>query len=383
MKTEHKIKFYPVGNADNTLIKLSDNTTIIIDCQIREGETDTNGIKIFDVKKDLLKELEKDTNKNHFVDVFVLSHPHNDHCLGFEKNFYSGKPEDYGDSNRKNEEIIIGELWVTQQIFINDLCSDALAIRKEVKRRKKLFEENHKDAHKSGNRLRFIGYNENDTTVDGLHYVPGETVNQFNGVTSDYLSFFIHAPFKDHLVVGKAERDHNTTSIIFQAQFRTEKNGEVKSKVLFSGDSDHYVWEKVKTITEGNNNEDKLEWDIFLTPHHCSWTFFNDTPYKDNKEPKDYALDMLDYKNDNADVVASSVEILDNDANPPCYQAKEEYEKKVGKSHFRNTAINVDKKAPEPIVYIIDDNGFTLLKAAQAATSTILTSSTPRAGRIC
>lgn len=32
---EHKIKFYPVGNADCTLIKLSNGKTIIIDCQIK------------------------------------------------------------------------------------------------------------------------------------------------------------------------------------------------------------------------------------------------------------------------------------------------------------------------------------------------------------
>ena len=35
---EHKIKFYPVGNADCTLIKLGDGTTILIDCFINNAK---------------------------------------------------------------------------------------------------------------------------------------------------------------------------------------------------------------------------------------------------------------------------------------------------------------------------------------------------------
>ena len=125
MTQKHIIKFYPVDNADNTLIKLSDDSTVQIDCQIRDGEENSNGVKIYDVKKDLLKELKKDSNKNPFVDLFVLSHPHKDHCLGFEKNYYCGDPDEYADDNRKKDEIIVGELWVTQQIFLNDICEEA------------------------------------------------------------------------------------------------------------------------------------------------------------------------------------------------------------------------------------------------------------------
>ena len=168
MSTQHKIKFYPVGNADNTLIKLHDGTTILIDCQIREGEDDSNGVKIFDVKQDLLKELSKDGNDNYYVDLFVFTHPHEDHCLGFEKNFYSGAPNEYSNSNRDNEEIIIGEIWVTQQAFSNNLCDDAGAIRKEAKRRRrKLFEEKDSKRNKYGNILRIIGYNDSDNTTEG------------------------------------------------------------------------------------------------------------------------------------------------------------------------------------------------------------------------
>lgn len=380
MTQKHIIKFYPVDNADNTLIKLSDDSTVQIDCQIRDVEENSNGVKIYDVKKDLLKELKKDSNKNPFVDLFVLSHPHKDHCLGFESNYYCGDPDEYSEDNRKKDEIIVGELWVTQQIFLNDICEEAKPIRREAKRRRKLFEDDPKEADKQGNRLRIIGYNDEDKTVDGLHYVPGNVVKKFNGKTSDYLEFFIHAPFKSDLITGKADSDHNATSIVFQASFRVSKGGNIKTRAFFGGDADHYIWEKVLRISENNNNQEKLKWDIFLSPHHCSWSFFNDRPYEDNKTPKDYSLELLDYKQNNAYVVASSVKIEDNDNNPPHYQAKEQYVKKVTAGYFRNTAINKSSKAPEPLEFIIEEDGIKLTKAESAAAIGIIGSSTPRAG---
>ena len=40
---EHIIKYYPVGNADCTLIKLGNGMTILVDCQILSDLTDGNG----------------------------------------------------------------------------------------------------------------------------------------------------------------------------------------------------------------------------------------------------------------------------------------------------------------------------------------------------
>ena len=382
MAVSHKIKFYPVDNGDNVLIKLDDKTTVIVDCQIRDCEENTDGVTTYDVKKDLIKELNKDSKNNPYVDLFINSHPHNDHCLGFEKNFYCGSPDNYTDSNRKNEEIIIGELWVTQRVFSNDLCSEGGAIRREAKRRKKLYEDGSADSSKYGNRLHIIGYNEDDTTVDGLHYVPGKMVDKFNGKTSDYLSMFIHAPFKSDLVRGKADEDENAASIVVQMRLRTQKNGVIKSKIIIAGDADHYVFEQILEKSKKNNNEDKLEWDLFLAPHHCSWSFFNDRPYEKNTEPKDYSLEFLDYRNTGAHIIASSKKIENKKPNPPHHSAKEEYVGKIGDAKFKNTAINKDEKAPEPLIYTIDDNGFKLEKSAIAASVGIMTSSTPRAGQI-
>ncbi len=92
--TKHLLKFYPVANGDTSLIKLVNKTTILIDCKIRDGEKDTNDNVIFDVKKDLLSEVQR-VNSNPYVDLFILSHGDQDHCQGFEKHFYTGSPETY------------------------------------------------------------------------------------------------------------------------------------------------------------------------------------------------------------------------------------------------------------------------------------------------
>ena len=96
---------------------------------------------------------------------------------------------------------------------------------------------------------------------------------------------------------GKADEDENAASIVVQMRLRTQKNGVIKSKIIIAGDADHYVFEQILEKSKKNNNEDKLEWDLFLAPHHCSWSFFNDRPYEKNTEPKDYSLKFLDYRN--------------------------------------------------------------------------------------
>ena len=51
----NKVKYYPVGNGDMSLTTLKDNTTILIDCNIREGDKDSDGNNIYNVKEDLIR----------------------------------------------------------------------------------------------------------------------------------------------------------------------------------------------------------------------------------------------------------------------------------------------------------------------------------------
>lgn len=358
----HKVKFYPVENGDTTLITLSDKTTILTDCKLRVSAEDPDDDSKFDVKKDLLKSISYDNNNNPFIDVFILSHADKDHCHGFEKHFYSGNPNEYSIENREKNEIIIGELWITSMLFTLDQSDDANSVRKEANRRIKMQDDNHIDKEKHGNAIRLIGYDSGNKFNNIKKYVPSNIVDTFNGKVKNNFSLFIHAPFKDDLITCKAEQDRNSSSIVYQARFKINTfSNEFDCRIMMGGDADHYIWEQILKKSEANGNNAALKYNIFLAPHHCSWTFFNDVPYEateSNKIPKDNSLKMLDYALTDAFIIASSRRIINEKPNPPHYSAQEEYKKKLSKkSNFLNTAVEPNKENPLPIEFIIEPTG--------------------------
>lgn len=377
---EHKIKFYPVNNADCTLIKLSNGKTIIIDCQFLADLNDDNGKQVmYDVKADLLKELKKDSNGRPFVDLFINTHPHKDHCLGFGDHFYIGSVDEY-DDNKDENKIIIGELWVTPIIMGNDECEDAEDIRKEAKRRRKLYKDDETYTGEYGDYLRIIGYDKDKEFDNRYSYIPGTTVSSANGGKLEWLDMFIHAPFKEDIEDSKKSKDKNLASIVIQYSFKIQGYANPKCKVLIGGDAEHDVWQH---ILDNNEKEENLKWNIFLAPHHCSWTFFNDTDKKDNVLPS--ADEIISQQiGEESYIIASSKEIKEEDDDPPCEQAKKEYIERLKNSdNFRNTAVDhVVNSIPQPIVFYIDEYGKRKdEKNETSAGSGILKRPAPRAGK--
>jgi hypothetical protein len=377
---EHIIKYYPVGNADCTLIKLDNGKTIIVDCQILTDLTDGHGKQVmFDVKADLLNELKRDGTGSPFVDLFICTHPHDDHCKGFAGNFYHGDVADY-DKVKNKDEIIIEELWITPRGLKNDLSEPAEDVRKEAKRRRKLYDDNADFKGTRGNYLRIIGY-DNDKEFDSRYcYVPGETVSFVHGSSLSWLDIFIHAPFKEDVETSKKDDDKNATSIVVQFGFKVAGYTNYKCRVLMGGDAEHEIWQH---ILDNNTDEEKLQWNIFLAPHHCSWSFFNDSDNKKEIKPSAEAIlnKQIGFV---ANVVASSNDIKNDGNNPPCYEAKQQYIKKLnaGSSHFLNTAThNKVGSIPQPIIFKINENGKTLKEITTVAGTLSISNPAPRAGR--
>lgn len=364
------IKFYPVDNGDTTLITLNGNTTILIDCKIRDGEKNIDGAEIFDVKGDLLDNIQY-RDGNPYIDTFILTHPDEDHCLGFKKHFYIGSPEGYSDKNRYANEIIIGELWVTSMLFDGATNDDAKALKKEAERRRKLWDDNNADKVKSGNRIRMIGYNGDDKYENLPNSIPGDTVSIINGKTFVDFEFFVHAPFKESLITASADEDKNFSSIAMQAVFKYNQSDNYWSaSYLFGGDADHNIWAEILKKTKEHDNEDRLMWELFMTPHHCSWTYFNDVPYsepEEHKVPLKTSLEILDYRVENAKIIATCKAIKDNDDNPPHYQAKKQYLKKVPDQNFLNTAVEPKESKPEPIIFEVTSSGFERIDIGEKA----------------
>lgn len=359
--SNHKIKFYPVCNGDTVLITLKDDTTILFDSNIRETGKDSDGNQIFDVKKDLLDSLKK-KNSNYHLDLFVLTHPDQDHCRGFKTHFYQGNPDNYSDSDRKDDKIIIDEMWVTSHLFDITTNDDAKAFKKEAERRRKLWDDDDKNKDKPGNRIRMIGYNGDDKYENVPSSTPGETQNLINGSSKTDFEFFIHSPFKDSLVTAVAEENANDSCIVVQARFKANSTDkDFCTFVFLGGDADHYKWEKIFDISNNNGNKDKLEWDLFLAPHHCSWTYFNDVPYNakdENKIPKETSLKILDKRIGKGKIIASCKKIKNNDDNPPHYKAKEKYQDKLDKKEdFIELAKEPKESEPKPVIFKVTAQG--------------------------
>lgn len=304
-----KIKFYPVGNGDQTLLRLYDGTTINIDCNIRSGDKDSNGNLIYDVKKDLLKEL-KTINGVYHLDAFILTHGDNDHCHGFKDNFYLGDPEKYQATNKDNKEIIIDEMWFSPMIAEKHSNDDEDAYQQEAERRLELHKSNSTKKDQAGNRIRIIGYDgsKDYSELNHLRSIPGDVVDVINGDRKTLFSFFVHAPFKEQLV--DEEKDKNYNSIVLQARFKKDINSsEFACLVILGGDSNHEAWELIINKTKKHKNDihnKALKWNILLSPHHCSWTFFNDTPQNDFPDAKESSLELLENGLSKKYIVASS-----------------------------------------------------------------------------
>lgn len=347
---ESSIEFFPVQNGDTSLIRISDGkvlTNVIVDCHICENAT-------YDIQTHLLNILPYQNGIPH-VDVFILTHPHEDHVLGFQSLFYRGDPADYSDKDKKAGKIIIDELWFAPKIFnvpANDLPDDAIIFRKEAQRRIELYEGKKQSRSNTGNRLRIIGASNCDELADlaEITTYPGHTLNLLNNKIFDNFRFFIYAPIKKDS--DEEGINPNNTSIVFQARFDID-GVENAVKVFMGGDAECPIWERIVAINDNEN----LSWDLFLASHHCSWSVFNLRPSTDDSEPSEKVLHLLNLKRGNAYIVASSKPILDDDKNPPSYRAKQIYVKKVGNDRFLCTGEHPTEKDPQPIYFTMSSKG--------------------------
>ena len=355
----HKITFYPVGNGDCNLISFSDGASMIVDCNFRQ-EAEEEDSPYFDVWKELTSEKLNTKFGLPFVDAFVLTHTDQDHCRGFAEKFFLKDPhKDAPSKSGKDDKlIVIGELWYSPRVFSEhsrELSDDAKAFKKEAERRMKLWENNDANKNKDGNRIRIIGYFDDEkikNLPDSVKAFPGDTVKSLNGSSRKEYRFFIHAPFKDDI----EGNDRNCTSIVFQIKFDVDKTSDV-GQVILGGDAEWRVWRKIQEATDDDTN---LKWNIFEAPHHCSYTFFSDS--RDN-EPEQSALNFLAYREGNGYIVSSSKLIKPNTDNPPCQKAKNRYldamDDKEDEDYFKCTTTKDDEgnEVYNPVVFEIVADG--------------------------
>jgi len=325
-----RIEFFPVGNGDMVLLTLESGRTILIDINIRVAADDEEGEDYVDVATLLRDRLGRDVQNRPYVDVFLLTHPDQDHCRGLERHFHLGSP---GDWVKKDNKIIIREMWSSPIIFrrkkdVNGaVCDDADAWWTEARRRVSLYRERPASVG-DGDRIQILG-EDKDGKTDDLSDILVKTDSQIFkicGNTDKTFDAWLLAP---HLVTDEEAEDlpgKNHSSTVVRFSIAAGNNSDA-CQFLTGGDAEVENWERIWARNKGRTN--RLTYDILLAPHHCSWHSLSSDSWGDLKEKAQVlteARSALAQARDNAVIVASSSEIKDDDNDPPCIRAKREYQ---------------------------------------------------------
>ena len=364
------ISFPPVANGDMTLIRLGDKagSTILIDCNIRVAADDPDD-DTRDVAKDVRDRLKHDSKGRPYVDVFLTSHPDQDHCRGVQKHFHLGAPKDYTDDKRPDNEkkILIGEIWSSPIVFRragkdHTLCDDAKALQKEAKRRVQLARDKQCVGIDAGDRILILGEDEDGKTDDLRNILVklDEVFDRVNGTHNQLFKARLLAPLpipEDE----EEEEELGEDSLQRYSQHRTRRyvgaqDGEElphrwRCEVLIF----EKLWEKHK------NKPDILAYDSMLTPHHCSWHSLSRDSRTDlgNKaKVSSNAKSALSQIRKGGFIIASSCAIKDDDCDPACHAAKLEYESiaKGAEGEFVCTGEYPTESDPAPLEFTISDS---------------------------
>lgn len=354
--------FWPVGTGDSTTIVVKKDEIIFqLDLHHLEKAKD-NEDPAYPIIDELVRLLPKKNGKP-YLSVFALTHPDQDHILGFTELL---------------KKTTIGEIWHTPRIFrdFKDkevLCDDAVAFHKEVHRRREAIIQNPMNV-KAGDRVRVIGHDDilKEEKYKGFPQertsVPGNLITVLDDTNvSNSFEAFVHAPFK-----VDAAGTRNNTSLSLHINI---KEGNSSGKALFFGDREYPTIKEIFEVTIENNREQYLEWEILLAPHHCS----KKTMYwkKEGEDEESFRPDIMKdfetYQESSCYIIASAnSDFIDQDGdNPPHGKARKQYEKIVDAGQFLCTHQHPSKESPEPIVFELSPKGLSLVEGYKSRPTTV------------
>jgi hypothetical protein len=259
----HRVIFYPVGNGDTSQIILKNGTRFLFDYH-HQKKSEEYGSNIFNLKKHLTDELQ--TAKRDYYDVVALTHGDNDHICNSTEFFELRYAKKYQGNGR----IKIRELWVPAAMILetasNDSQSDEVIIWRDEARFRL----------REGEGIRIFSrpdklkgwLKENGLTLESRRHLitdAGQLVPDYT-LDNDGIEFFCHSPFIKHVDEGDVLR--NEASLIFQVRFNA---AGTHFNYFAVGDSTHEVLTDIVEITNFHGNQDRLDWDLYNIPHHCSY----------------------------------------------------------------------------------------------------------------
>ncbi|MDP8238822.1 MAG: hypothetical protein P9X24_07015 [Candidatus Hatepunaea meridiana] len=367
----HTITFYPLGNADTCLFELANGKLLLFDyADVRDPKDKED--KRIDLHASLKEKLQALDRSN--MDVVAFTHADDDHIHAMSEFFYLEHAKKY----QGDERIRIDELWVPASVIIEEGAEDeAKILRAEARYRLKqgegirVFSRPERLAkwlETSGIKLE----DRRHLITDAGQLVPGISIK------SDGLELFVHSPYAKRS--EESIEDRNEGALIFHATFVVDG---VDTRMFIIGDTIHEILSEVVSITKAKKREERLQWDIFDIPHHCSYLALSSEKGKKITMPVPDVKWLLDQGNDRCLMISSSKIITNEDTTqPPHMQAAECYRTAANSSEgeFIVTMEHPNTSNPEPIVITIGKEGPTLLKRQHGPYIIASGQSAPRAG---
>jgi hypothetical protein len=372
-----QITFYPLGCADTSLIQLRDGRRMLVDyANKRTGE---DGDKRCDLPALLNADLKAAGRSNYAVVAFT--HLDDDHCIGASEFFHFEWATKYQGGDRRK----IETLWVPAAAITEEgVDDDARVIRQEARHRLrkgmgiKVFSRPERlqawlDSERIGMDSR------RDCFVDA-----GKLVGGFD-LVADGVEFFVHSPHAKR-ADDRGIEDRNGDSLVFQARFREDGTD---TDVLFTGDIPHPVIAEIVDITRWHGNDDRLHWNVYHLPHHCSYTAIGPARGDDKTAPVEQVAWLCETQGErNGFIISPSKPIPlkgtveDKDVLPPHRQAAEYYRADV-LSDRRNLLVTMSEPttfSPKPIVIEINGDGAVKAFLGSGGISAAAAVVAPRAG---
>jgi len=377
----HQVIFYPVGNGDTSQVILDNGKRILLDFRHLAKSEDDETPEI-DLKARLRKELHEAGKKS--FDVVALTHGDSDHICGSTEFFELRHAARFQGGDR----IPIPDLWVPAAMVLEEgthenRSDEFILWRQEARHR--LREGRGIRVFSKPEKLK-AWFDGNGISLDSRRHLitdAGQLVPDFK-LDVDGVEVFCHSPFIKH-VDGVGDDMRNSCALVFNIRF---KAGAYTFDFLAIGDSEWEILEDIVRTTRAHGNKDRIQWDLFNIPHHCSYLALSDKKGATETEPKPLVKELLQAGQFGAYIVSSSNPIDDtaagrNSMQPPHVQARKCYERylrEVDGAHFLVTMEEPSMSRPEPIVFNIGPDGITRERQIVSAPSILVSSPALRAG---
>jgi hypothetical protein len=138
-------------------------------------------------------------------------------------------------------------------------------------------------------------------------------------------------------------------------------------------------------VTRYHNREERLEWDVFKLPHHCSYLSLGPEKGKEKTVPEENVKWLFEEQAQTGAIVVSSSKPIpanDDDNQPPHRQAAN-YHKDAAKDRSGEFIVTMEHpkmSAPEPIVIEIGSSKAKIKKQFWGGAISVVSHAAPRAG---